>query len=455
MRRLSVATRIALIVLAALVAVQLLMLGAYVAERQREGGAVRLAPLLERMASVVRLMDMTAPAGRPAVLAATRSVGFEPRWPAVAPADVATPRYLGPAANRMRRLIGGSSGRTVVLGLTGPPRAGGAPVARLADLAGAQLRAVVALDDGTFVEMSAGGGIAVRLLGLPLGLLAGILGAVIAFLAVIAVRREMRPLSALAQEVERFGTRLDPRPVEPRGAPDVQVLIAAFNAMQARIAELVRTRSLVLGAMSHDLKTYITRLRLRLELMPPGPQVEKAQADVEHMQALLDDALSFARSAFSDAPAERTDLSALVRAECEAALAQGQRVTLEGAVEPHEVEGSPQALRRVIANLISNAVAYGQCADVVLLRVAESMELAVCDRGPGIPEAVRQQVFEPFHRLEPSRSRAHGGAGLGLTIVRQIVEALGGRITITDRPGGGACFRVVLPAAPAAASAPR
>ncbi|MDI4659161.1 HAMP domain-containing sensor histidine kinase, partial [Xanthobacter autotrophicus] len=309
---------------------------------------------------------------------------------------------------------------------------------------------VVGLDGGGYLDVLAGGDLTVRLLGLPVGLIAGILGFLVALAALFAVRRETRPLSDLADVVERFGARLEPLEVPERGAPDVRLVIRAVNAMQARIAELVRMRTLVLGAISHDLRTYLTRLRLRLELLPPGPQVEKAQADLAGMQALVDDALAFARATFAPASGERVDLSALARAEYEAHLAEGAAVSLSGADAPLPVDGARGALARVLANLVGNALAYGQRADITLIDHGEQVELRVDDRGPGIPVAERASVFEPFYRVEPSRNRESGGAGLGLTIVRQIVEGHGGEVIIADRPGGGARLRVLLPKAGAA-----
>jgi signal transduction histidine kinase len=202
---------------------------------------------------------------------------------------------------------------------------------------------------------------------------------------------------------------------------------------------------MVIGAISHDLRTYLTRLRLRLELLPDSDQRTKASSDVEGMQALIDDALAFARSSFERGDEKVADLACLLQQECESRKADGQAVSLTDADAPLWVRGSPGAVARVVANLVGNAIAYGQCAELSLTRRGDFAELCVEDRGPGIPVADRENVFEPFHRLEPSRSRAHGGAGLGLAIVRQIVEGYRGTIEIEDRSGGGARIRVRLP----------
>lgn len=445
-RRFGLAARIALILVGALVLAQLLMLAAYMVERRRADAAkVTFLPLMGQIAAVVRLIDRIDPAQRDLALQASTSAGFLPRYVTTAP-QIETPLPLRPVVRRLRALTGSDAGRYIGVTLVGSEAGGAQPVRRFGELSGARLQAVVALHSGGYLEVLAGGDLTVRLLGLPVGLLAGILGFLVALAALIAVRHEMRPLTALAAAVDRFGTALEPQPVPERGAPDVRTLSRAVNTMQARITDLVRTRTLVLGAISHDLRTSLTRLRLRLELLPPGPQVTKAQADLADMQALVDDALSFARATFAGASDEVVDLSAVARAEHEARRAGGTKVTLTGADQPHLVRGTPGALARVAANLVGNALAYGGLADISVLADGEAVELRVEDRGPGIPVAAREAVFEPFQRLEPSRNRESGGAGLGLTIVRQIVEGHGGQVIIADRPGGGAQVRVLLPA---------
>ncbi len=443
--RFGIAARLALIVVGALALVQLLMVAAYMVERSRAmNGQVTIVPLMGQIAAVARAAEEIAPAQRELALEAATSTGFSPRYLAEVP-HMRTTAVLAPLAQRLRNLLGGDPQRQVMISLLTSPRLGEQPVERLSDLSGARLRVVVALRQGGFLEVTAGGDLVVRLLGLPVGMLAGVLGFLVAFVALLAVRREVRPLTDLAAAVERFGADLEPKEVVERGAPEVRAVTRAVNAMQARISELVRNRTLVLGAISHDLKTYITRLRLRLELMEPDAQVAKAKTDVEDMQALVNDALSYARAAFAGAGAEPVDLSPLARAELDARLAQGAAMTLAGAGGPHLVLGTPGALARVLANLVGNALAYGGRADVSLAPRGASVELIVEDRGPGIPQAAREAVFEPFFRLEPSRNRERGGAGLGLTIVRQIVEAHGGRIEIADRAGGGARVIVALP----------
>ncbi|MEP9355152.1 ATP-binding protein [Xanthobacter sp. KR7-65] len=443
-RRLGIAARLALIVVGGLIAVQVLMLAAYIGERRRAAPLGAVVPTMQRIAALAQLVERLPADERILALRAATAPGFAPQIVLAQPTRK-TPALLGFAARRLRQLVGGPPDRFVSVSLVGVERDGNRFLERLRNLRGARLRVVVALTGGGYLQIVAGGDVTARLLGLPLGLIAGILGFLVALVALLAVRRETRPLSDLADAVERFGVRLEPSHVRERGAADVRLVIRAVNAMQARIAELVRMRTLVLGAISHDLRTYLTRLRLRLELMPDSEQAAKARADLDGMQALVDDALSFARASFAPASGERVDLAGLARAECEARRAAGGVVTLVGAEAPMIVFGNAGALTRMLANLVGNALAYGGRADITLLDRGAAVEVQVEDRGPGIPEAERVSVFEPFYRLEPSRNRESGGAGLGLTIVRQMVESHGGSVVISDRPGGGARLTVTLP----------
>jgi signal transduction histidine kinase len=220
--------------------------------------------------------------------------------------------------------------------------------------------------------------------------------------------------------------------------------------MQSRIAELVRNRTFMLAAISHDLRTYLTRLRLRVEMMPDPDMRERATRDVEEMSGLLDDALTFARTSFAGNRSELVDLTEIVRRECSERTASYQTIKWDVPATPIHVWGDPAALARIVGNLIDNAVKYGGEAAVTLSQVGTQAGteaiMLVDDRGPGVPLAERERIFEPFLRLEASRNRDRGGAGLGLAIARHLVLSLGGTIAVEDRPGGGARFRVTLPA---------
>jgi len=445
MSRIRIAARLAFIVVGGIIFVQMLSAAIWFVEQRGRGEASGFAPFLGQIAALVQALETVPPDARDLVRRAATTARFRPVIRPDLPSDHVHGRLMDGAEQRLRALIGAPSDRLVALSfVTGRD---GQPVTRLRELVTARLRAVIGLAGGEYLEIDAAGEPALRILGIPVGLLAGILGFLVALIALLAVRREVRPLSQLTLAVERFGTAAQTQPVAERGAPDVRALIRAVNTMQARIAELIRSRTLVLGAISHDLRTYVTRLRLRLELLPESAQREKAAADLNDMQSLMDDALAFVRASFIAAPEGAIDLVGLVRAEYEARKSAGQPVTLRCSESSLIVRGSPAGMARVIANLVNNAISYGGGAEISLHAAAGMIELLVEDRGPGIPAGERALVFDPFYRLEMSRNRDSGGAGLGLTIVRQILDSSGGTIGIEDRSGGGTCMRVRLPRA--------
>ncbi|HEY9214968.1 MAG TPA: ATP-binding protein, partial [Ancylobacter sp.] len=271
----------------------------------------------------------------------------------------------------------------------------------------------------------------------------GLLGILVAGAALLAVARETKPLSLLARELDKLGTRSRPILIPERGATEVRTLIRAVNAMQERIAALIGNRTLVLGALSHDLRTHLTRLRLRIELLPAGKERERAIADVEGMFALFEDTLDFAQMSFGESGAG-TDLGELLERRV---VERGDG----GAIHLHDMETLPRlavnetAMARLVDNLIENALRYGGEASLSASHDEGWVVLRVEDRGPGIPPEERDRVFEPFVRLDPSRNRESGGTGLGLTIVKQVVDTHGGQITLADREGGGLSVTVRLP----------
>ncbi len=272
-----------------------------------------------------------------------------------------------------------------------------------------------------------------RLFGVPVGFFFGVYGFLFAALALWAIAREAKPLQQLARSVELFGHDGRPRLVGGRGASEIQKLIKTVNDMQERIAALIRGRTILLGAVSHDLKTYITRLRLRVEQISSDVQREKAVADLEQMTAIIDDAISLAKGDVDGSSGfEDVDISQLIRADIDGREISEQ-VDFKGDTSCI-VKGDETALKRMLANLIDNALRYGTRCDIA---VSEGTEVLIDDDGPGIPEGDRKAVFEPFYRLEQSRNRNTGGSGLGLAIVKQIVDVHGAEISIDSNEMGG------------------
>ncbi len=287
----------------------------------------------------------------------------------------------------------------------------------------------------------------VRLNGIPIGLISGVLGMLVAVIAIVAVARETRPLTRLSRTVNSIGNGLQPVHIPERGACELRMLIKAINAMQLRIAALVSNRTLILGAISHDLRTYLTRFRLRMEMMPETPHRDRAIADVEAMQRLVEDALGFARSTVVSDGKNVVDLDAAVRGHLAERQDEQDLVGFTPVGQPIAVTMTETALVRVLDNLMDNALRYGGRADIAVERRGEQGAIVVGDRGPGIPAERRKEVLEPFVRLEESRNRDLGGSGLGLAIVRQILDAQGGALCLEDREGGGLSAVVLLPLA--------
>jgi len=263
--------------------------------------------------------------------------------------------------------------------------------------------------------------------------------------AIWAARRVTKPLTQFAEAADRLGVDVGAPPLPVTGSGELKKAADAFNRMQERIRRLVDDRTRMLAAISHDLRTMLTRLRLRAEFIEDAEQQEKAVADIDAMATMLDETLAFARDDSAGEPRTEVDLAELVRSFCADA---GTAVTFAG---PSELayRCRPVALKRALSNLIDNAVKYGEHAEVALGVSGESIELTIADRGPGIPPEERERVFVPFHRLEPSRSRETGGTGLGLAVARTIIHRHGGEIVLEDRPGGGLLVRVTLPRAAA------
>ncbi len=251
-----------------------------------------------------------------------------------------------------------------------------------------------------------------------------------------AVRSLTHPLTVLAQAATELGRNIYRPPLPETGPLEVRRAAQAFNTMQAHLIGYLQDRHRILAAVSHDLKTPITRLRLRTELLEDATLRAKLQADVQEMEAMVQATLDFMRFGEPSEPIVALDLNALLESLQADAHDLGQAVSLQGSVEK-PFYGRPLALKRALTNLIENAVRYGQRADIAVTEHAPWVRIAIRDHGPGIPENQLEQVFEPFYRLEVSRSRHTGGTGLGLSIARTIVRMHGGDVIVRNHPDGG------------------
>jgi signal transduction histidine kinase len=258
-------------------------------------------------------------------------------------------------------------------------------------------------------------------------------------------RRLAAPIAAFAQGAERLGRDPDAPPLDNRGSREVGAAVAAFNEMQERLRRYVNYRTAMIGAIAHDLRTPLTRLRFRIENAPDELK-PKLAADIDEMEAMIAATLAFVQDATR--PGERTKLevSSLVETVMDEAAETGADAAVERA-ERAVVDGDPVALKRLVTNLVDNALKFGSLARGRVFAEAGMAVVEVDDNGPGVPESEIERAFEPFHRLESSRSRETGGIGLGLAVVRAIARGHGGEVTLQNRSEGGLRARVTLPLA--------
>lgn len=267
---------------------------------------------------------------------------------------------------------------------------------------------------------------------------------IIGALAWVVSRMTVRPLKQLAEAAIELGDDIDRTPLPENGAREIRLAAAAFNAMQTRIRHHIQQRSRILAAITHDLQTPLTRLRLRLEKVSDTELRTRLIDDLAAMQTMVKEGLDLARSMDSAETAKRLNLDSLVDSVCADAIDAGEQVSLKGGANV-SLMARPVALRRCLTNLIDNAVKYGGHADVAVSREHSLAVIRIRDGGPGIPQEELEKVFEPFYRLENSRSRQTGGTGLGLTIARNIVEQHGGTIELRNHPESGLEVKVTLP----------
>lgn len=267
---------------------------------------------------------------------------------------------------------------------------------------------------------------------------------VVAILSFVVVRWVTRPLKGLAEAAEELGRNID-RPLLPETGPqEVRRAARAFNTMQERLVRYVRTRTSILAAMSHDLKTPITRLRLRAELLEDTALRDKFLRDLDEMQRMVGTTLDYMRGLDDREPVSAIDVGALIEALHADAEELGHAVSVKGKVAA-PFPGKPLGLRRVLQNLLDNALHYAREVEIEVEDRQDALVVAVRDRGPGIPEDLLEKVFEPFHRVETSRNSGTGGTGLGLSIARNLAQAMGGDVTLANRRGGGLEATMVLP----------
>ncbi|VVM48011.1 ATP-binding protein [Pseudomonas fluorescens] len=392
--------------------------------------------LLEQIAATSRVIEAAPASLRPQLAAAASSAMLHVSWQAQrADFDLPNDGLRLPASRVpvLQQLLGNDRKIEVFSPGDWP---NGSPQAHYA--------AVVQLVDGSWLsfippERSWGLEFGVRIaIVIALGLIATLL------VAWVATHQLANPLQRFARAARRFGTDLRAPPIKLEGPDEIRQAIIAFNTMQAQIQHFIAERTHMLASISHDLRAPLTRMRLRSEFMEDLDHQGKLIRDVEEMQSMINAALAFFRE---DTHREQTtafDLSELLQTIVDDYRDQHLHIDFEGPA--HLVyEGRPLGIKRVIVNLLENALKYAQCPVITLRRDDHSIRIEVSDEGPGIPEAALEQVFDPFFRLEASRNRDTGGVGLGLSSARAIVREQGGELTLSNRRSGGLIANVELP----------
>ncbi len=312
----------------------------------------------------------------------------------------------------------------------------------------APLRLSVRLADGRTLRFTSQPSATVRRYLRNRSLLGAIGGLFVLAALLLAIRRTTRPLARLSREVRGLSRSLDAPDLPASGPREVRDLAVAFNEMKTRIRALIAERSRVLAAVAHDMRTYLTRLRLRAEYIDDPGHRERAVRDLDEMTALLNDTLFFAERDAAPAPAQEpvdlgAELAAIVRVRAE----MGEPVDLAAMPPDLHVRATPLALRRILANLIDNGLRYGTRVSIAVERGEDAAVLTVVDDGAGVPDAVLGRLGQPFQRLDESRSRDTGGAGLGLAIVRALADREGVSLRFANREQGGLAVRLEWPLA--------
>ncbi|WP_454744535.1 sensor histidine kinase [Ciceribacter selenitireducens] len=446
MIRIGLSARLVAIVGTALLAIWVMLLSSvYLANGLRSAAAL---PAPEQVAAIVDIVRQTEPAQRPRLIQAFNSAILELRLEddlAESNAGIDVDVMSDERFEAYRKALGENLLAVTMLARNGER-------SRMPRLFGGDdnpIEFAVALEGAQVLILETRTPFLVAWFGLPVGMGAGLLGSLFALIAVLVLHRELRPLRHLAAAVDQMDPATGPVPVPDVrfSAPETRTLVQAFARLQARLHAMIAARLALIGGIQHDVRTFATRLRLRAEQIPDEAERDRAIADIGDMIQLLDNALLAGRAGVGSLDEELLEIAPIVESEIleSDTPVDNRTLAIRPAAASAMLIGDRLALRRIVSNLVGNAIKYGRAAHVVLDVEGRWILLTVDDEGPGIPAADRELLFEPFVRLEASRARKTGGAGLGLAVVRSLVEAQGGAIAVGDAPGGGARFTVRLP----------
>jgi len=441
----SLLGQLALLILGAFLAAQAISIWLFADER---GAAIRAAQrfeTVERAEAVARALDTAQAESRESILAAVNSrlVRFS-----VGDAPLVETRRMDLAALE----TGGDIRATEITVSPHDGRPAEPPAAfawlhkqmRAAGVAPVEFRISIPLAGGDWLNVQA------RFQRPNIQVPPALMGATLLSLALLmaalwlGLGRITRPLRQLADAADGFG--LDaPAPAMPRHGPrEVRALSDALGRMHARLTGMIADRTRMLAALGHDLRSPITALRVRAELVDDDETRERMAATLDEMQQMVDSTLAYARGVSTDQPMEVCDLALLVGELADELSETGPQIAVMSS-EPVRAEIRRTAIRRALRNLMENAQRYGSGARMSVTQVGDRAEMLIEDEGPGIPEQDLEKVFDPFTRLETSRSRETGGIGLGLPIARAILRAHGGDVVLSNRAEGGLRATVHLP----------
>ena len=429
----------------------------YTADREQAVRAVGGFATAQRIANLTRLIQEAPRESRPRIVAALSDQSFRVSLSAEAPP---IPAADGDAAVAeavksylVDRLSLGSARQPRVWAslAEGPPfgpwhmMPHGPMMRGFGAFAGFRdLQVAIPLTDGPWVTFTAGlpgGGPAYSAQFL---LSMAIMAIIILAVSVWAVRRVTAPLAGLATAAERLGHDVSAPPLPEVGTIETRQAARAFNDMQIRLRTLIDNRTRLLAAISHDLRTPLTLLRLRAETVENHQERDRMLATISEMDSMIGMTLQFARDEGTSEPRKQVDLTAIVQGVVDEMSGAGFPVRMR-TTAPILHECQPAALKRAVRNLLDNAVKYGKSGSAELEVTERTIEINIDDDGPGIPENELARVLEPFYRLEESRSRKTGGVGLGLAIAQAIAQAHGGTVTLLNRSLGGLRAKIVLP----------
>lgn len=400
----------------------------------------------DQIAALVQLWPGLNDDQRRDVLNAASSAGLRYRVTSDGPVETPDHAHVLAVEEVVRKKLGSGKARDIVALIRAKPF-GSQHRAINWGLSTEPVQVYVPLAGAQWLVADVRGDLLPRFFGLPTGFWLGITGILLTSGVLLVILREGRAVESIAHSVEAFASTGVPQPLPVRGSPAIAGLARRTLSMQEQVATLLQERNVMLGAIAHDIKTYVQRLKLRLEVLDDPEQLRKASLDLDAMDRLVEDALLVAVHAEPLKTRQPVELLSLVTDEVEAARLSGRDITFDaGEGRPFFIGGDRAALSRAIANIIGNALRYGRVAHISTHQRKDRFEIVVDDEGPGIPAAQRKSAFRAFQRGELSRSRATGGTGLGLAIALGIVERQHmGSIEIGDAPAGGARVTISLP----------